>query len=115
MTPGPGPPDLAFAVTWAARLSHCLYVEAAEFAVPLQPVHLHRPKRLSTPRLARALSATNRGLLPGAPVPTGTGISTRKPDPASRMDHAVILKERKFPLTELQRPGRLHKQNIRFV
>ena len=41
----------------------------------LRPAHLLPPKRLSTPRLARHLSTTNRGLLPGAPVPTGTGLT----------------------------------------
>jgi hypothetical protein len=40
----------------------------------LRPVHLLPPKRLLTPRLARRVSTTNRGLLPGAPVPTGTGL-----------------------------------------
>ena len=41
----------------------------------LRPAHLLPPKRLLTPRLARRISPTNRGLLPGAPVPTGTGLS----------------------------------------
>jgi hypothetical protein len=40
----------------------------------LRPAHLLPPKRLLTPRLARHLSTTNRGLLPGAPVPTGMGL-----------------------------------------
>jgi len=47
--------------------------------VTLRPAHLLPPKRLSTPRLARHLSATNQGLLPGAPVPTGTGLSPASP------------------------------------
>jgi len=55
-TPGPGQP------AWAALLT-------------LQPARLLPPKRLSTPRSARRLTATNRGLLPGAPVPTRTGLS----------------------------------------
>ena len=41
----------------------------------LRPAHLLPPKRLLTPRLARRISPTNRGLLPGAPVPTGTGLT----------------------------------------
>src|SRR5262245_16581556 len=41
----------------------------------LRPAHLLPPKRLSTPRLDRRISPTNRGLLPGTPVPTGTGLS----------------------------------------
>src|SRR3974390_370504 len=40
----------------------------------LRPARLPPPQRLLTPRLARRLSATNRGLLPGAPVPTRTGL-----------------------------------------
>jgi hypothetical protein len=40
----------------------------------LRPACLLPPKRLLTPRLARRLSATDRGLLPGAPVPTRTGL-----------------------------------------
>jgi hypothetical protein len=32
-------------------------------------------KELLTPRSARKISPTNRGLLPGAPVPTGTGLT----------------------------------------
>ena len=43
--------------------------------VALRPTHLLPPKRLSTPRSARGLSTTNRGLLPGAPTPTGTGLT----------------------------------------
>jgi hypothetical protein len=39
----------------------------------LRPAHLLPPKRLSTPHPARHHSITNRGLLPGAPVPTKTG------------------------------------------
>ena len=45
----------------------------------LRPAHLLPPKRLSTPRLARRLSTTNRGLLPGAPVLTGTGLTPASP------------------------------------
>jgi hypothetical protein len=41
----------------------------------LRPARLLPPKRLLTPRSARHLSTTNRGLLPGAPVPTGTGLT----------------------------------------
>lgn len=41
----------------------------------LQPARLLPPKKLLTPRSARRLSTTNRGLLPGAPVPTRTGLS----------------------------------------
>ncbi len=41
----------------------------------LRPARLLPPKRLSTPRSARRLSATNRGLLPGAPAITRTGLS----------------------------------------
>src|SRR5690606_2285977 len=40
----------------------------------LRPARLLPPKRLLTPRSARHLSATNRGLLPGAPTPTRTGL-----------------------------------------
>ncbi len=36
----------------------------------LRPACLLPPKRLLTPRSARRLSATNRGLLPGTPVST---------------------------------------------
>jgi hypothetical protein len=43
--------------------------------VALRPARLLPPKRLSTPRSARRLSATNRGLLPGAPAITRTGLS----------------------------------------
>ena len=41
----------------------------------LRPACSLPPKRLLTPRSARHLSTTNRGLLPGAPVPTRTGLS----------------------------------------
>src|SRR5271169_3659945 len=40
----------------------------------LRPARLLPPKRLSTPRSARRLSATNRGLLPGSPAITRTGL-----------------------------------------
>ncbi len=40
----------------------------------LRPVFLLPPKRLLTPRSARRISPTNWGLLPGAPVPTRTGL-----------------------------------------
>jgi hypothetical protein len=46
----------------------------------LRPARLLPPKRLSTPRSARPLSKTNRGLLPGAAAPTRTGLP-----PASSM------------------------------
>ena len=45
----------------------------------LRPAHLLPPKRLSTPRLTRRLSTTSRGLLPGAPVPTGAGLPPASP------------------------------------
>ena len=45
----------------------------------LRPAHLLPPKRLSTPRLAHRFSTTNRGLLPGAPVPTGAGLAPASP------------------------------------
>ena len=48
----------------------------------LRPAHLLPPQaeqrstqRLSTPRSARNLSITNRGLLPGAPALTRTGLA----------------------------------------
>ena len=43
--------------------------------VALRPTRLLPPKRLLTPRSARHLSATNRGLLPGSPAITRTGLS----------------------------------------
>ena len=41
----------------------------------LRPAHLLPPKRLLTPRSARRLSATNRGLLLGSPAITQTGLA----------------------------------------
>ena len=41
----------------------------------LRPARLLPPKRLLTPRSARRLSATNRGLLPGAPAITRVGLA----------------------------------------
>ena len=41
----------------------------------LRPARLLPPKRLSTPRSARGLSTTNRGLLPGSPAITRTGLT----------------------------------------
>ncbi len=41
----------------------------------LRPARLLPPKRLLTPRSARRLSATNRGLLPGSPAITRTGLA----------------------------------------
>ena len=41
----------------------------------LRPARLLPPKRLLTPRSARRLSATDRGLLPGSPAFTRTGLS----------------------------------------
>jgi len=43
--------------------------------VALRPAHLLPPKRLLTPRSARRLSATNRGLLPGFPALTRVGLA----------------------------------------
>jgi len=43
--------------------------------VDLRPARLLPPKRLLTPRSARDLSITNRGLLPGSPAITRTGLS----------------------------------------
>jgi len=43
--------------------------------VALRPARLLPPKRLLTPRSARRLSATNRGLLPGAPAITRAGLA----------------------------------------
>jgi hypothetical protein len=40
-----------------------------------QPTRSLPPKRLSTPRSARRLSTTNRGLLPGTPASTRTGLT----------------------------------------
>jgi len=42
--------------------------------VALRPARLLPPKRLSTPRSARRLSTTDRGLLPGSPAITRTGL-----------------------------------------
>src|SRR5680860_209162 len=41
----------------------------------LRPARLLPPKRLLTPRLARHLSTTDRGLLPGSPAITRTGLT----------------------------------------
>ena len=41
----------------------------------LRPARLLPPKRLLTPRSARRLSTTNRGLLPGSPAITRTGLA----------------------------------------
>ncbi len=41
----------------------------------LRPARLLPPKRLLTPRSARRLSTTDRGLLPGAPTLTRTGLA----------------------------------------
>ena len=41
----------------------------------LRPTRLLPPKRLSTPRSARRLSTTNRGLLPGPPATTRAGLT----------------------------------------
>src|SRR5699024_2595743 len=41
----------------------------------LRPARLLPPKRLLTPRSARQISPTDWGLLPGAPAPTGTGLT----------------------------------------
>jgi hypothetical protein len=43
--------------------------------VALRPARLLPPKRLLTPRSARCLSATNRGLLPGFPAITRVGLT----------------------------------------
>jgi hypothetical protein len=43
--------------------------------VAVRPAILLPPKRLSTPRSARHLSTTDRGLLLGAPVPTQAGLT----------------------------------------
>jgi len=42
--------------------------------VTLRPARLLPPKRLLTPRSARRLSTANRGLLPGSPAITRTGL-----------------------------------------
>ena len=41
----------------------------------LRPALLLPPKRPLTPRSTNRISPTSRGLLPGAPVPTRTGLS----------------------------------------
>ena len=43
--------------------------------VALRPTRLLPPKRLLTPRSARRLSTTNRGLLPGSPAITRVGLA----------------------------------------
>jgi hypothetical protein len=43
--------------------------------VTLRPTHLLPPKRLLTPRSARHLSTTNRGLLLGLPATTQVGLT----------------------------------------
>ena len=50
----------------------------------VRPANLLPPKRLSTPRSARRVSTTNRGLLLGAPVPTQTGLAPASPTQLSR-------------------------------
>jgi hypothetical protein len=55
--------------------SLCLCRGCRTRPVDLRPASLLPPMRLSTPRSARRLSATNRGLLPGAPTPTRAGLA----------------------------------------
>src|SRR5689334_12139462 len=57
----------------------------------LRPARLLPPKRHLTPRSARRLSTTNRGLLPGAPVPTRTGLSPVSLDQLSGHNTPAIL------------------------
>src|SRR5215470_13705487 len=57
----------------------------------LRPARLLPPKRLSTPRSARRLSTTNRGLLPGAPVPTRTGLSPASLDQLAGHNMRLIV------------------------
>jgi len=45
----------------------------------LRPAILLPPKRLSTPRSAAKVSSDDWGLLPGAPMPTRTGLTPAGP------------------------------------
>ena len=68
MLPSPGRERLGSSVVSVTRLQNsCL--------MALRPARLLPPKRLLTPRSARRLSATNRGLLPGVPAFTRTGLA----------------------------------------
>jgi len=61
---------MAFAVTWAARLADCECDEAAIQAHALAP----SKEALDGP-LGRGGLPRDWGLLPGAPAPTGTGLT----------------------------------------
>jgi len=50
-------------------------VTRLQSSLTLRPVILLPPKRLLTPRSARQISPTNRGLLLSVPVPTQTGLT----------------------------------------
>jgi hypothetical protein len=60
--------------------------------VALRPAILLPPKRLSTPRSARQISPTNRGLLLGAPVPTQAGLTPAGLVQLSGRNMAAILR-----------------------
>jgi len=68
MLPSPWHERLGFPIVNLTRLQDTCQVT-------LRPTHLLPPKRLLTPRSARHLSMTNRGLLLGLPAITQVGLS----------------------------------------
>ena len=60
----------------------------------LRPTHLLPPKRPSTPRSDRRLSATDRGLLPGFPALTRVGLAPTGLVQLSGRNMACMVEER---------------------
>jgi len=73
--PGTGPDGHGLRRDMSGSAPPLFLCRGCQVRLMLRPARLLPPKRLLTPRSARRLSAANRGLLPGAPVPTRTGLS----------------------------------------
>jgi hypothetical protein len=73
--PGTGPDGHGLRRDMSGSAPPLFLCRGCKVRLMLRPARLLPPKRLLTPRSARRLSTANRGLLPGAPVPTRTGLS----------------------------------------
>ncbi|BBX75819.1 hypothetical protein MSHI_37250 [Mycobacterium shinjukuense] len=80
LTPAQGSTDIALRRDISGSAPPLSIDEAAGLVSGDSTAHTLAPsKRLLTPRSARRVSTTNRGLLPGARVPTGTGLPPASP------------------------------------
>ena len=73
--PGTGPAGRGLRRDMSGSAPSLFLCRGCRIRVMLRPARLLPPKRLSTPRSARRVSPTDRGLLPGAPVPTRVGLA----------------------------------------